>query len=211
MAALTAAMNAFLSKVPGCWASMASTLAALACPATSSVGGSAASWASLTFDAAGGCAFLPLAKAVTLPLTWSKAGSSSGLVAVGGAGGCSSLSAVNGAGTVGAAALAAGAVVGPVPDAAALPRLPTGLAAPAPALPNGLTGGTGFAGGTGFFAATDPGPKPVFVTASANAGGFGPSKSTGTPAALAALSPFSTASTAGPSRRTSLRAASISV
>src|SRR5664279_4962339 len=118
MAALTAAMNAFLSKVPGCWASMASTLAALACPATSSVGGSAASWASLAFAAAGGCAFLLLATAVTLPLTWLKAGSSAGLAAVGGAGGRSSLSAVSGTGIVGAAALAAGAVVGAVPAAA---------------------------------------------------------------------------------------------
>ena len=78
MAAFTEAMNAFLSKVPGCWASIVSTLAALACPARSSVGASAASWASLAFDAAGGCARLSLAKPLTLPVTWVKAGSSSG-------------------------------------------------------------------------------------------------------------------------------------
>ena len=69
MAALTAAMNAFLSNEPACWASIVSTLAALACPARSSVGASAASWASLAFDAAGGCARLSLAKPLTLPVT----------------------------------------------------------------------------------------------------------------------------------------------
>ena len=51
-------MNAFLSNVPGCWASIVSTLAALACPARSSAGASAASCASLAFDAAGGWARL---------------------------------------------------------------------------------------------------------------------------------------------------------
>jgi hypothetical protein len=74
-----------------------------------------------------------------------------------------------------------------------------------------LTAGTGLGGGTGFFAATDPGPKPVVVTASAEGGGLGPSRSTGTPAALAALRPFSTVSIAGSSRRISFSAASISV
>ena len=54
MAALTEAMKAFLSKVPACWASIVSALAALAWPLRSSVGASAASCASLAFEAAGG-------------------------------------------------------------------------------------------------------------------------------------------------------------
>ena len=78
MAVFTAAMNAFLSKVPACWASIVSTFAALAWPATSSVGGSAASCASFAFDAAGGWAFLALAKPLTLPFTCVNAGSSPG-------------------------------------------------------------------------------------------------------------------------------------
>ena len=66
MAALTAAMKAFLSNVPGCWASIVSALAALACAPTSPAGGSAASWASFAFDAAGGCARFSLAKPLDL-------------------------------------------------------------------------------------------------------------------------------------------------
>ena len=58
-------------------------------------------------------------------------------------------------------------------------------------------------GGTGSFGATASGPKPVFVTASADGGGLGPSISTGTPAALARFKPFSTVSIAGSSRRNS--------
>jgi hypothetical protein len=81
----------------------------------------------------------------------------------------------------------------------------------AAALPSGLTAGTGLGGGTGFFGATDPGPKPVLVTASADAGGFGPSSSTGMPAFLACFRPFSTVSIAGSSLRISLSAASISL
>ena len=67
MAVLTAAMNAFLSNVPACWASIVSALAALACPARSSVGASAASCASLAFDAAGGCARLSSGEALDVP------------------------------------------------------------------------------------------------------------------------------------------------
>jgi hypothetical protein len=85
------------------------------------------------------------------------------------------------------------------------------LGTTAAALPSGLTAGTGLGGGTGAFGATEAGPKPVVVTASADAGGRGPSRSTGTPTAFAARSPFSTVSTAGSSRRISFSAASTSV
>ena len=87
IAALTAAMKAFLSKVPACCASIVSALAACACPATSPAGGSAASWASLALAPAGGCAFLSLATFFTLPVTAAKAGSSAGRTGVGGTGG----------------------------------------------------------------------------------------------------------------------------
>src|SRR6478672_11983956 len=50
MAALTAAMNAFLSKEPACWASIEATFASLACPVRSSDGASAASCASFAFE-----------------------------------------------------------------------------------------------------------------------------------------------------------------
>ena len=76
---------------------------------------------------------------------------------------------------------------------------------------NAVTAGTAFGGGTGFFASTDAGPNPVRTTASAEAGGFGPSNSTGTPASLAARKPFSTVSIEGSSRRTSVSAASMAV
>ena len=69
MAVFTAAMNAFLSNEPACWASIVSTLAALACPARSSVGASAASCASLAFDAAGGWARLSSPTALIPPVT----------------------------------------------------------------------------------------------------------------------------------------------
>ena len=88
---------------------------------------------------------------------------------------------------------------------------PPALARLAAALPSGLTFGTGLVGGTGFFGATEAGPKPVFVTASADGGGLGPSSSTGTPAALARLRPFSTVSIAGSSRRNSRKPASMSL
>ena len=80
----------------------------------------------------------------------------------------------------------------------------------AAALPSGLFAGTGFGGGTGFFGATWPGPKPVVVTASAEAGGRTPSRSTGMPRFLAALSPFSSASTSGSSFLSSRSPPSIS-
>ena len=211
MAVFTAAMNACLSKVPACWASIVSAFAALAWPATSSVGGSAAPCASFAFDAAVGWAFLAFAKPVTLPFTCLKAGSSPGVTPAGATGGSSSLSAVSGAGAIGAAAppppppapgaLAAGGFAGPA-----------GLGAFAPALPSGETGLVGLVGGTGFFGATAEGPKPVLVTASAVAGGLlaSPSRSTGTPAALVAFSPFSTIGRSGSSPRTSRRALSMS-
>src|SRR3954451_4582984 len=88
---------------------------------------------------------------------------------------------------------------------------PGGLPAWPAALRSGLTAGTGLGGGAGFLGATEPGPKPVLLTASADAGGFGPSSSTGMPAALACFRPFSTVSIAGSSLRISLSAASISV
>ena len=78
MAALTEAMNAFLSKVPACCASIVSALAALAWPLRSSVGASAASWASLAFEPAGGCARLALANVFTFFVTLVNAGSLSG-------------------------------------------------------------------------------------------------------------------------------------
>ena len=87
---------------------------------------------------------------------------------------------------------------------------PLAARALAAARPSGLTAGTFFGGGTGFFAGTAPGPKPVVFTASADAGGRTPSRSTGTPAAFAALRPFSTVSTAGSSRRSSRSAPSMS-
>ena len=75
-------MNAFLSNEPACWASIVSTLAALAWPATSSVGRErprpGPPWPSTP---AGGCALLALAKPLTLPVTCVKAGSSSGATA----------------------------------------------------------------------------------------------------------------------------------
>jgi hypothetical protein len=82
----------------------------------------------------------------------------------------------------------------------------------AAALAAGLTAGTGFGGATGFGAGTDSGPNPVRTTARADAGGFwaAPSRSTGTPAAFAARSPFSTVSITGSSLRTSRNAESIS-
>ena len=150
----------------------------------SPAGGSAASWASLAFDAAGGCARFSLAVALTLPVTAVKAGSSSGRTWLGGTGGCSSASAASGAGAVATSRRStdhrrAG-------SAAPLP-FPPGAVFFAPARPSGLTAGTFLGGGTGFFAGTAPGPKPVVVTASADAGGRTPSRSTGTPAAFAAL------------------------
>src|SRR6185436_9158865 len=87
---------------------------------------------------------------------------------------------------------------------------PAGAAAlAAPALPSGCTAGCGFGGRAGRGGATASGPNPVIVTASADAGGLGPSISTGTPAAWAAFKPFSTVSIAGSSRRNSRIAASI--
>src|SRR5215211_393953 len=159
MAAFTAAIKAFFSKEPACWASIVSTLAALACPARSSGGASAASWASLAFEAAGGCALLVLAKPSMLPVTWAKAGSSSGRTAVGATGGCSSWSADMGAGAVvGAAAPpVTGGAAGALPAAAPLTG-PRALAGSAPALPSLLTAGTGLGGGVGFLALTDSGP-----------------------------------------------------
>ena len=212
MAAFTAAMKAFLSNVPGCWASIVSALAALACDPTSPAGGSAASWASLAFAAAGGCARFSRAVALTLPVTAVKAGSSSGRTPVGRTGGCSSASAANGAG---AAPIAAAFVeaLGTAPSAAGF----------APALACAIRGsGLGrspaertdrrhlLRRGHRLLRGHGPGPKPVVFTASAEAGGRTPSRSTGTPAAFAALRPFSTVSTAGSSRRSSRSAPSMS-
>ena len=208
IAAFTAAMNAFLSNVPGCWASIVSTLAALACPARSSAGASAASCASLAFAAAGGCARFAAAAPFTAPVTWANAGSARRTDAgrgrpAGPAAGrrraaprrrrCGPPRPPSEPGA-GAAAARRSAPSGRRPS--------PGFAA---AFPSGLTFGTGFGGGTGFFAGTASGPNPVRTTASADAGGFcaAPSRSTGTPAAFAAFSPFSTVSTAGSSRRTS--------
>ena len=87
IAASTAAMNAFLSKLPGRWASIVSALAALACEPTSLVGGIAASWASFAFADAGACARACFAVVFTLPVTATNAGSSSGRTSVGFAGG----------------------------------------------------------------------------------------------------------------------------
>ncbi len=98
MAVFTASMNAFLSNDPGRWASIVSALAALACEPTSPDGGNAASWASLAFDAAGGCARFSRPVALTLPVTAVKAGSSSGRTPLGRTGGCNSASAANSAG-----------------------------------------------------------------------------------------------------------------
>ena len=109
-------------------------------------------------------------------------------------GGCNSWSAGSGAAGIAVAPPPEGAAGGAAPRG---PPPPPDLARLAAALPSGLTLGTGLVGGTGFFGATEAGPKPVFVTASADAGGFGPSSSTGTPTALARLRPFSTVSIGG--------------
>ena len=195
MAAFTAAMNAFLSNVPGCWASMVSALAAFAWPVRSSVGARAASWASLAFAAAGGCARLTLAKVLTFFVTWVNAGSLSGSTPGGLTGGCSSCSPESAAGSAAGPPPTAGAGAG----GAAPGPPPAGFAPFAAALPRGLLAGTGLGGGTGFLGATCPGPKPVVVTASAEAGGRTPSRSTGTPRFFAAFSPFSSTSTSGSS------------
>ena len=192
-----------------------STLAALACPARSSPGATAASCASLAFAAAGGCARFAAAAPFTAPVTWANAGSAAGLTPGGGTGGASSWSEVSGARrTSGRHRPRLPPERGPGQRRApvAAPFGPAAFAGFAAALPSGLTFGTGFGGGTGFFAGTASGPNPVRTTASADAGGFcaAPSRSTGTPAAFAAFSPFSTVSTAGSSRRTSRRAASMS-
>ena len=157
------------------------------------------------------------AKPLTPPVTWPKAGSAAGLVPVGGAGGCSSLSVVSGAGPSAGAAAPAAAPTGARHRRRPCRRRADHRCRPTPLRPwhrpcrAGWTAGTGFAGGTAFFAGTDAGPNPVLVTASAEAGGFGPSRSTGTPAALAAFNPFSTMSIAGSFRRISVSAESISV
>ena len=107
---------------------------------------------------------------------------------VGGTGGCSSLSAVNGAGpgTGAAAATGRGAAAGRSRPAA--PGAGAGCGAFAAALPSGCHRRHRLRrGAPASSSATAPGPNPVFVTASADAGGFGPSRSTGTPAAFAAL------------------------
>ena len=121
-------------------------------------------------------------------------------------------------------ATAESAATGAARDAAAAPDTgPLFRAAPVPppvlrlagaaALAAGLTADTGFGGATGFGAGTDSGPNPVRTTARADAGGFwtAPSRSTGTPAVFAACNPFSTVSITGSSRRTSRKAASMSL
>ena len=188
MAAFTAAMNAFLSNEPGRWASIESALAALACDPTSPDGGTAASWASLAFAVAGGCARFSRPVALTLPVTAVNAGSASGRTPLGGTGGCSRAS----------SARARRRPLRPLPPRAAEPAFPrpapvegpTGAAFFAPARPSGLTAGTFFGGGTAFLAGTLPGPNPVVVTASAEAGGRIPSRSTGTPTDLRRLQPL---------------------
>src|SRR5262245_4962465 len=166
-------MNAFLSNDPACWASIESTLAALACPVRSSVGANAASWASFAFDAAGGCARFAFANPFTLPATRVYAASCSGRTPSGGAGGSNNCSPDNAAG---AGAGAGADTTPPVPPESgagvpgpALPTFAAGMAGLAAAFPNGLTAGTGFVGGTAFFAATAFGPNPVVVTANADA------------------------------------------
>ena len=194
MAALTAAMNAFLSNEPACWASMVSTFAALAWPGRSSVGASAASCASLAFDGRRRMRLLVLGEAgLTWPVTCVKAGSSLGPHL----------------GRRRPAVAAAGRRTA-APGRPSLRRPPAAPAAPqrrhrsrrpcrhrrpvwrgfAPALPSGCTAGTGFGGGTGFFAGTASGPKPVLVTASAEAGGFGPFQLDGHAGGLRRLEPL---------------------
>ena len=161
IADLTAAMNAFLSKPPGRWASIVSTLAALAWPSTSPDGGTAASCASLAFAAAGGCAFFSRPWAFTAAVTPVNPGSSSGRVRDGGVGGAS---------TSGSAA-----ATGPGPAAAgagARPGGPAAFRAGRDAAASGDFAGVRFGGGTGFLPGTAPGPKPVFTTFRADAGGF---------------------------------------
>ncbi len=179
IAVFTAAMKAFLSNEPAGCASIESTFEAFAWPARSSEGACAASCASLAFAEAGGCAFLAAAKPLTFSVTCMNAGSAAATAAIAGAG-------------------AGFGPFGPPPAAGF-----------EPALPSLDFAGTGLAGGVGFFAGTAFGPKPVVVTARADAGGFGPSSVTGTPADWAALSPFSTVSIAGSSPRTSFSAASM--
>ena len=208
IAAVTAAMNAFLSNDPGRWASIESALAALACDPTSPDGGTAASWASLAFAVAGGCARFSRPVALTLPVTAVNAGSASGRTPLGGTGGCNRASAAPSAVPAdGPSVEAPSEPVFPRPDPV---DGPAGAAFFAPARPSGLTAGTFFGGGTAFLAGTLPGPNPVVVTASAEAGGRIPSRSTGTPTAFAAFSPFSTTSAAGSSRRSSRSARSMS-
>ena len=129
MAALTAAMNAFLSNEPACWASIEATFASLACPAMSSDGASAASWASFALDAAGGCARLSLANAFTLPVTCLNAGSCSGATDFGATGGCNSWSADSGAAGIAVAPPPEGAAGGAAPRG---PPPPTWRASPRP-------------------------------------------------------------------------------
>src|SRR3954462_533160 len=105
-------MNAFLSKVPGCWASIVSTLAALACPARSSAGGSAASWASFAFDAAGGGARFGAPTPRPALVTWVNAGSPAGRTPGGGTGGASNLSGDDAAGVMTAAGVGATGAAG---------------------------------------------------------------------------------------------------
>ena len=179
----------------------------------SSVGASAASWASLAFDAAGGCAFLPLAK----PLTRAgDLGERRVLVGPDAGRGDRRLQQLVGGQrrrsrrrarrrpppAAGAGAAPAGAA--PLPGRR-LRRLRRGLAQradrrhrlgrrhrllrPAPTRARSRS-------------SSPRAPTPAAC---------GPSRSTGTPAALAAFSPFSTVSMAGSSRRTSRRAASMSL
>ena len=192
MAVFTAAMNAFLSNVPACCASIVSTFAAFAWPATSSVGASAASCASFAFDAAGGCAFLAVGESLDVALhlgerrVLARASRPAAARAAGAA--CRRVSGA-GAGRRHRRRhrghRRAGRRRGPVPV-----RRPWGLRGGGLAERRDRLDGLG--GGTGFFGATAPGPKPVVVTASAEAGGLlaSPSRSTWTPAALACLQPL---------------------
>ena len=166
-------MNAFLSNEPGCWASIVSTLAALACPARSSVGASAASCASLAFDAAGGCARFAFAKPLTVPVTCVNAGSSSGRAPGGGTGGGQEL--------VGRQRRRAAVAAAPPRRRQRRPpgrrRAPAG-AASAPAgfgalrrrpCPAGSPPAPAWAAAPASSAAPTSGPNPVVVTASADA------------------------------------------
>ena len=78
IAVFTAAMNACLSKVPACWASIESTFAALAWPATSSVGGERGALRLLGLRRGRRVRLLGLGEPLTLPFTCANAGSSSG-------------------------------------------------------------------------------------------------------------------------------------